>query len=281
MTTARKPRDLGHDDLVLCHFTLDRHHDIEQRVRAAAAGGYAAIGIYTRDYQRLEADGRAPDRLAELLESHGVGLAEIEALRGWGDPAVVGTDDYLEQEATAWRIADRFESRYVQAIGPYAGSMDDAGQAFGALCDRAAEHGLVVGLEFLPFTNIVDASDALAIVEAAARPNGGVCLDIWHHERGAADLELLRAVPGELITGVQVSDGPAIPVLDSYYDDCLRTRLPPGQGDFDVAGFVEVVEASGTTAPWGVEVCNQAAWATDGIEHAQACADGLRAFLQN
>jgi len=277
MTTNRKPRDLTADDLVLSHFTLGRHHNIENRVVAAADAGCAAIGLYTRDYQRLEDEG-AVERLESLLDENGICLAEIEALRGWGDPAVASSDDYLAQEATAFRMADRFESRYVQAIGPVADDVATAAGGFAAMCDRAAQHGLVVGLEFLPFTNVVDAADALRLVEAADRDNGGVCVDVWHHTRGANDLDLIRAIPGERITAIQVSDGPLAPTLDSYYEDCLRTRVPPGDGEMDVAGFLDAVRSTGTTVPIALEVCNDTTWDTDARGFVAACASGLRAL---
>lgn len=278
MPTIRKPRDLRPEDLVLSHFTLGRHHDITNRLDAAEAAGCAAIGIYIRDYQRLEADRVAPERLAAMLDARALCLAEIEALRGWGDPTTAATADYVEQEDAAFRIADAFECRYVQAIGPVSDDLALAADGFGSLCDRAAEHGLVVGLEFLPFTNVENARDALAIVDTADRVNGGVCVDIWHHQRGANDLDLIRRIPGERITGVQLSDGPLQPMLDSYYEDCLRTRVPPGSGEMDVAGFVAAVRATGTAVPWSLEVCNDATWDTDATDFVVACADGLRAL---
>lgn len=274
---ARHPHDLDSNDLVLSHFTLGRHHDIEDRVRASAAAGCAGLGLYVGHYRRLEHSGFAPGGLAELLEQHGQCLAEIEVLRGWADPAT--TTDYLEVEATAWRMADAFGCRYVQAIGPYVGSIADAGRAYGGLCDRAADHDLVVGLEFLPFTNIFSAADALVVVEAAGRDNGGICVDIWHHQRGTADLDMIRSIPGERVTGIQISDGPIIPDDDDYYEDCLRNRRPPGEGEFDLAGFVEALRDAGANAPWSLEVCDEEVWDTDGRAHAVRCANGLKAFL--
>lgn len=279
MATIRKPRELQQDDMVLSHFTLARHHDITNRLDAAADAGCMAIGIYIRDYQRLEAEGIAPVRLTEMLDERGICLAEIEALRGWGDEAGVLRYDYLDQEATAFRIAEAFECRYVQAIGPADDDPAIAAAGFAALCDRAAEHGLVVGLEFLPFTNIVDAAAALALVERADRPNGGVCVDIWHHQRGANNLDLIRAIPGDRIMGIQVSDGPLKPTLDSYYEDCLRTRVAPGQGEMDVAGFLAAVRGTGTTVPISLEVCNDATWDNDARPFVRKCAAGLRSFL--
>jgi sugar phosphate isomerase/epimerase len=279
MPTTRKPRALTGEDIILGHFTLSRHHDMTQRVDAASAAGCSGIGLYIRDFQRLEAEGTGSGELIELLDERDLCLAEIEALRGWGDPDVAVTGDYLDQEATAFRMADQFESRTVAAIGPYDGTIAEAGDAFGALCDRAGEHGLLVALEFLPFTNITSASDALRIVEHADRENGGICVDLWHHQRGANDLALIRAIPGDKLVGIQVSDGPLEPTIEDYLDDCLRTRVPPGEGEMDVAGFVAAVRATGTTSPWALEVCNEAAWDTDGTAFVSACAAGLRRFL--
>lgn len=63
-------------------------------------------------------------------------------------------------------------------------------EAFGGICDRAAQHGLLVSLEFLPWCPIANLA-ALEIVQAADRPSGGVMFDTWHHFRaGGASAEL-------------------------------------------------------------------------------------------
>lgn len=273
MATQRSARDLGADDLVLSHFTLGRHHPIEDRVTAAAAAGFAGIGLYVGDLERLATEGVDQGALAGLLDEHGLCLADIEVLRGWAG----GRDD--PWEPVAWALADRFGCRYVQAIGPYAGTVADAARAFGALCDRAADHGLVVGLEPLPFTNIRTVADALAIVEEAGRPNGGLCVDIWHVVRAGTPFEVLRTIPGELVMAVQMSDGPRRQELDDYVDDCLRRRVPPGRGAMDAVGFVAALLAAGSAAPWSLEVCSDGVWGQPAGPHLQACADGMRAVL--
>ncbi len=269
----RRPRELDSSDVVLSHFSLAPHHPIEDRVASAAAAGFSGIGLYTEDYRQLESDGFAPSGLRDLLDEHGICLAEIEVVRGW---ARGGPDDI---EAVAWRMADEFECRYLQAIGPYEGTIDDAGRAFAGLCDRAGEHGLVVGIEFLPFTNIVTAADALDIAERADRPNGGVCVDIWHHARGAADLDLIRALPAEMVRAVQMNDGPLVPENDDYFRDCLDNRVAPGAGAFDAVGFVRLLQGMGVQVPWSVEVCCAPAWGDPAGERVAALADAMRTVL--
>ena len=270
-----RPRDLTTNNLVMSYFTLPMRHPIEDRIALAAAAGFAGIGLYIGEYQRLVAEGRAGVWLDELLGQHQIAVAEIEVVSSWARP---GSDD-REFEAAAWEMADRWECRYLQAIGPFDGSFDDAGRNFAGLCDRAAEHGLVVGLEFLPFTNIVTATDALRIVEAADRDNGGVCVDIWHHARGANDLSLIAAIPPHLVTGIQMNDGTRAPGLADYKDDCLRNRLPPGAGEFDVVEFVACLRNLGVTVPWSLEVCRDLTDGPTPAEHVRQCADAMQALL--
>lgn len=235
-------------------------------MRLAATNGFAAIGLYIGHYEQLEREGFAPHGLRDLLAEHGVCLAEIEVIPGLGKP---------EMEAVAWRMADEFECRYLQVIGPAGDDKAAAAQAFGSLCDRAGDHGLVVGLEFLPFTDIVSVHDARQIVEDAGRPNGGICVDIWHHERGARDLAGIAALPGEMITGIQMNDGTLRPENPDYYTDCLANRRPPGQGEFDIDGFIAAVRGTGCRVPMSLEVCSATGWANPDA-HIAAIAAGIR-----
>jgi sugar phosphate isomerase/epimerase len=258
-------------ELVLSHFSLSRHHPIADRVRLAAQAGFDAIGLYVGQYAQLEQEGFAPHGLRELLDEHSLRLREIEVIPRLG----VDSEDRL---ATAFRMADAFGCRYLQVIGPGGPDVAAAAAAFGQLCDRAADHGLVLGLEFLPFTDIYSVTDARRIVEAADRPNGGICVDSWHHERGARDLAAIAALPGQLITGVQINDGARVPLDPDYYTDCLANRCAPGDGEFDLAGFVAALRTTGTTVPWSVEVCSTAGWANP-EEHVMQLGRAIRRFV--
>jgi sugar phosphate isomerase/epimerase len=268
-------------EIVLSHFSLARHCPIDVRIAAASAAGFSNIGLYVGDYQRLVAEGLAGGWLDEQLQQHNVCVREIEVVSSWARAS--GIDD-RNFEATAWEMADRWGCRYLQAIGPYEGSLRDVASRFGALCDRAADHGLVIGLEFLPFTNIINASTAWEIVQDADRDNGGVCVDIWHHKRGDNDLDQILQIPANRITSVQLSDGPMQRELDDYKDDCLRRRVPLEHGEFQVTEFVHALIAHGVDVPWSAEVCNDIVWdASPEIvhEYVQQVATSLRHVIDN
>ena len=249
------PRALGPDDLILSHFSL-RKADFDARVEAAAAAGFAGIGLLIQEYQRLRDEGRSDAELRAVLDRHGIALAEIEVVAPCAERGLGGerTDESVD---VACHMAGVFGSRHLQCMGPYEGSLDDAGRAFARVCDRAAEVGLLVALECMPFNNISDAGVALEIVERAGRPNGGLCLDIWHHVRGASDERLLRAVPGERIVSVQLSDGTLAPEETDYIRDTLTNRRPLGAGDFDVQGFLQILRDAGADVPFSIEVMSR------------------------
>ena len=272
--------DLGPDDLVLSHFSLGRTRPFEERVRAAADAGFAAMGLYIGEYQRLRAEGATDADLRAVLDAHGMRVVEIEALRGWSATGPE-RDAYLETERAVFAMSDALgPGHHVQVIGPYTGTLDDGAEAFAGVCDRAAEHGLCAAIEFLPeMSNIPDAATAMEIIARAGRPTGGICLDAWHHFRGADDDDMLRAIPAERIFAVQFDDGPRRPVDADYYTDCTRYRQLPGEGEFDLPGFLSLLAGMGVRLPLSVEVISTALQQEPAGEVARRMHDSTRAVV--
>lgn len=279
---ARPARDLAWPDLVWSHFSRARFGEFDERVAAAARAGFAGIGLYVYEYRRLrEEEGRSPADIAAVLDANDMVIADVEVARGWWATEGPEREAAAELERLAFEMADHFGVRYLQAIGPYDCAFDQAAEGFARLCDEAAEHGLLVGIEWLPYTNIATAADAQAIVGACGRPNAGYCADIWHHTRGANDMSMIRALEPERIFAVQMDDGPLLPTDPTDYKaDCLAHRVAPGDGEFDCVGFVRTMVEMGVTAPISIEVANTAMWEApiDGV--AQAAYDGMVRVLR-
>jgi sugar phosphate isomerase/epimerase len=277
---VRPALDLAWPDLVWDHFSRPRFGGFDERVAAAAEAGFAGIGLFVEEYARLrDEEGRTAADIRAQLNDHGLVLADIETVRGWCDANGQPSEQCRRLESLAYEMADGVGARYVQAIGSYDGALAQAAKAFGALCDRAAEHGLLVGIEWLPFTNITTAADAQAIVEGADRPNGGYCADIWHHRRGANDEAMLRRLDPARIFAIQMNDGPMEPNLDDYKEDCMLFRVPPGEGEFDAVGFVRLLADMGVMSPISLEVCSTELWEAPASEAARRAADGMRRVL--
>ncbi|MGH3638658.1 MAG: sugar phosphate isomerase/epimerase family protein, partial [Mycobacterium sp.] len=116
--------------------------------------------------------------------------------------------------------------------------------------------GILLALEPMPLTNVVTIAQGRDLVEAASHPAVGLCVDVWHVERGRSPLADVRNLPVERIVAVEIDDAPAERV-GSFFEDTIFNRRLPGEGDFDVAGFVDAIRATGFDGPWGVEILSE------------------------
>jgi sugar phosphate isomerase/epimerase len=219
-----------------------RYASFEERVRAAQSAGFTTIGLFAARFAKLLRQGWTPHDVADLATAHGLRIAEVEGLFGWAGSAA-DRDSSSEQERLLYLMADAFGADHLLTVGPPPGTFGVAGRrelanCFGALCDRAADHGLRVALEFVPIlTEPGDLSSALEIVELADRPNGGICIDAWHFFRGERQFDLLETFPADRLVLLQLCDGPLVPVNPDYEADTLTNRLLPGDGEFDLTRF--------------------------------------------
>lgn len=266
-------------DLVLSHFSV-RNASFTERVEAAAANGFSGIGLYLGAYESLRSAGYSDDDLRSVLDAHGQRVAEFEVVRGWGSTGSAYAE--CERRLTLIeRMADAFGTpHHVQVVGPYDGSPREGAAAFGRLCDRLAERGIRAAIEYLPrITNIPDAVSAWQLVETAGRDNGGLCVDSWHHERSGETFEALATVPADRVFGVQFDDGPAEQIDPDYQQDCMRYRVVPGDGAFDLDGFVRTLDGMGVTAAYAVEVISDELDRLPAGEAVRRMAEGTRAVL--
>ena len=277
-TVPRCARDLGPSDLVWDHFSRPPTDSVVGRVRAAADAGYAGIGLFLGAWAALREQPVELERVDAALAETGLVVANIETLRGW---AVPGADESCrKQEALAYEMADRWGCRYVQVIGDAHGSLAEAAEGFRALCDRAGDHGLLVGLEWVPsMTNIENAATAVRIVSEADRANGGLCVDSWHFTRSTNDLDDLRTLPGDKVVATQWNDGTLAPQHPEYRHDCLTNRVPAGAGEFSLVEIVRILDGIGSVAPLGVEVCSAELWAAPAEHAARVTADAMRQLI--
>lgn len=281
---------LGPYDLVLCAGTLPRETPWSERLAAASRAGFTGMSVWARDYEAARRDGWTDADLRAQLDDHGLAVAELDPAWWWtpGEidvASLVAIDTmevfrYGEQEMFA--IADALGARSINAADVLGGrwGVDDAAEAFAGLCDRAAEHCLLVHLEFLPWSRIADLTTAWEVVGRADRPNGGVALDAWHWFRSDTppDETTLRAIPGAKVLAIQLDDAPAEPE-PNLMSATLHQRLLPGEGAIDLAGLIGALRDIDTAAPIGVEVFSDALHALGPITAAQRAGDAARAVL--
>ena len=264
-------------DLVLSHYSI-RHAPFRDRVQAAASAGFSGIGLKIAEYERLSAEGISNDQLTDVLAEHDQQIVEYEAVRGWASTGAA-REEYLQSLDTIERMVEAFgPPHHVQVIGPYEGDVDDAAEGFADVCRWLDDRGTWAAIEYLPeMSNIPDAVSAWDIVRTSGADNGGLCVDAWHHFRGTDDQ--LANVPGERVFDVQLNDGPLVRRDPDYYTDCTSYRVVPGQGDFDLVGFIRTLDSMGVDVPISLEVISLELDHLPPAEAARRIAEGARAVL--
>ena len=280
---------MGPDDLVLCAGTLPRGVPFAERLSVAADAGFRYVSLWGRDIAAARAEGRSDADLRAMLADHGLGVAEVDPAWWWlpgaAESGSTRPSTPRRSSASAKRellaMAEAVGARSLNAVDVFGGTwgVDDAAEAFAGLCARAAEHDLLVHIEWLPWSKIPDLATARAIVEVADAPNGGLNIDAWHLVRAGVRLEELAAVPGDRILGIQLDDGPAAAEAN-LVEATLHHRRLPGDGEFDLVGLLRALAATGTTAPLGVEVFSDTLHELGPLEAARRAADTTRTVLE-
>lgn len=276
---------------MLCSGTLPRDVSFRDRVDAAVAAGFAGISMWGRDYTRARHDGHSDAEIRALLDDAGLAVAEVDPA-WWWLPGAAETGASIPERYDAqdvfgfapdelFRIAEVIGARSVNAVDVFGGDwdLDDAVSACAELCAQAAEHGLIVHVEFLPWSKIPDLATAAHIARSVARADCGILVDSWHFTRSNGDLDELRALPGALVKGVQLNDGPLAPEAD-LVEATLHDRRLPGDGEFDLTSLVSVLDAIGADAPYGVEVFSDELHALSPADAAQRAALATRRVIE-
>jgi len=137
-------------------------------------------------------------------------------------------------------------------------------------CDLARPYGITVDLEFPTFSRLRTLDEALDIVRAADRPNGGILVDTLYLHLSRVDLAELLHIPSELFHFLHVSD--CLPGIADTREGMIQlardARLYPGEGWIDFKGIIERMPP----VDYSIELPNKARIKELGYEeHARRC----------
>ncbi|HEX7784428.1 MAG TPA: TIM barrel protein [Sphingobium sp.] len=261
-----------------------------QQLRATALAGCEAMSMTPYAYGQLRESGRAARDILRQAADEGVALFHLDPLIRWIEPwkpdlppeafpyELLSTtcDAFLE-------MARDLEAESITAWGAFpAGSLPRAAiiDAFGALCDRAAQNGLYCDMEFLPMYGVPTLEEAWAIIDAVGRPNARLVFDLWHYFRGKRDDALLATIPGEKIGSVQICDATAAPPpgVPLGLDGQTARRLP-GEGEFAITEALDILAKTGGLRTVGYEIFSTAFDTMDAAMIAKAVKTSMDAIL--
>jgi len=238
-------------------------------VTVAAAAGFRSIGIRLTatpsvgvpPYDALHDGPVLRDTLQRLADT-GVSVLDTEFLRFEPDQPVGVPEGFLE-------VSARLGAKNVLVMSA---EPDEARsiERFGELCDRAAQYGLNVCLEFAIYTGVRTLAHAASLLAKAQRANASVLIDALHFSRsGGVPAHVTQVDPG-LFRYVQICDAspdmPAPTDTPALIREARTGRLLPGDG---VLPLRELVAALPAGLPLAIEAPCRASAGLPALERAK------------
>jgi sugar phosphate isomerase/epimerase len=234
--------------------------DLADRCEHASRAGFKGIGLWHADLEKV-LETRSLGEVKQLLDDNGLEYLELEFLMDW----FLDPDDERRQasdtvRAQLFEAAAALDAHHVK-VGNIPGTPCELSQLterYGDLCADAAEkHDSRVVYEFMPFdVNVHDLDSALAVVEGADAPNGGLAIDTWHMAKLGIEPEELRRIQPRHLGWVELSDG-RYENMPDLIDETVNHRRLPGEGEFPIRAYVAACREVGYDGPWGVEVLSE------------------------
>jgi len=227
--------------LTLAHLVLGASP--AENIAAAAAAGFGAVGLRVCARRPTEpfatpllGDPAAARSLRQQARDAGIVLSNVSGYQFYPDVTwdhvapVIETTDALGAATVVVNGFDPDASRFDTLFTRY--------------CAAAADAGINVALEFLPYSAIRTLDAAVRVIERTGAPNAGILLDALHLERsGGSPADITRMAPGH-IAFAQLCDANRLtgPRSDAELLIEARTaRLPAGEGELPLFEFLDAL----------------------------------------
>ncbi len=248
---------------------------LPEKLEAAAAARFDSVEIFEND---LIACRSSPADIRAMLADLGLTISLYQPFRDFeAQPRerLARNLDRAERKFDLMEVLGATALLVCSAVAP--DTIDDealAAEDLRVLAERAARRGLKIGYEALAWGRRVNRyGQAWRIVERADHPSLGLVLDSFHTLALDDELADLARIPGDRILMVQVADAPRLrldPMSWSRHHRCF-----PGQGEFDLAGFLAPIVGQGYGGPLSLEIFNDAFRSASAR---QTAADGMRSL---
>jgi len=231
--------------------------DWRDRCAHAARVGFRGLGLWHADVTH-QLESSSLTQMKDIFDEAGLEHLEVEFLADFfvkpGEPAREQSDRLRRQ---LFETAAVFDAHHIK-VGNIPGTPCELGrliEEFAALCEDAANNtDATIAYEFMPFdVNVNTLDTALQLVTEADPSNGGLAIDTWHMSKLSIAPDELRRIPPRYLAWVELSDG-QFEDMEDPIDETINHRELPGEGEFPIPTYVEVLREIGYGGPWGVEV---------------------------
>jgi sugar phosphate isomerase/epimerase len=227
--------------------TIDTVADLDRYLGCVADAGFSAVSLGLAQLAPVTREPRRFELAAELVASHGLRCTDVIGLTVRRNDA-----DAMETTATLCEAVAALGAESILTI-LFTRVSDESLDRLDRCAAQAAKVGARLAMEFVPGGPVSRISEALAVTDAIGPDRMGVLIDTWHFFRGGSTFEELETIPLDRIALVQFDDALPAEGIDVMHETTDR-RTWPGQGEFDLHRFAQVLTGRGWSGLVSVEV---------------------------
>lgn len=256
--------------------TVSLSGTLPEKLEAIAAAGFDGVEIFENDL--LYYDG-SPRNVRQMCADLGIAITLFQPFRDFEGCRRDRLQRNVDRAERKFDLMQELGTDLVlvcsntasDSLGDERILLDD----LALLAERAGARDLRIGYEALAWGRHVNTwQQVWNLVRQVDHPALGVLLDSFHTLSLKGDPTGIAEIPGDKIFFVQMADAPVLAM--NVLEWSRHFRCFPGQGEFDLPGFLAPILKSGYTGPLSLEIFN------DGFRAAPPranAADGLRSLL--
>jgi 4-hydroxyphenylpyruvate dioxygenase len=236
---------------------------LSEKLQACSVAGFDGVEVFEAD---LVASEQSPEEIRALAARLGLSLDLYQPFRDFEGVEEEVLADNLRRAELKFRLMQRLGIDLLLVCSNVATATVDSDEVSASqlrrLGDLAVQYGVRVAFEALAWGRFVDDyRRSWRIVELADHPAVGLCLDSFHILSRDHDPAAIEDIPAEKIFFLQMADAPALSM--DVLSWSRHHRLFPGEGSFDLAGFLAHVLRAGYRGPLSLEIFNDTFRQTD------------------
>jgi 4-hydroxyphenylpyruvate dioxygenase len=249
---------------------------LEEKLAAVAHAGFDGVEIFEND---LISCPLTPEEIQRRASSLGLAIYLYQPLRDFEAVSAGQLRANVRRAAAKFAVMRRLGTDTLLVCSNVGeDAIDDdalAAEQLARLADLAREQGIVIAYEALAWGRHVNRFEhSWEIVALADRPNLGIGLDSFHILSVDGELDLLRAIPGDRISFVQVADAPRMRM--DLLQWSRHFRCFPGQGRLELVDFMARVLDTGYEGAISLEIFNDVFRQAD---PERIAIDGMRSLI--
>lgn len=227
-----------------------------EKLEAIASAGFKAVEIFEND---LIAYPASPAQVRRICDDLGLTIVTCQPFREFEGLPLDKREKALDRAERKFDLLQELGSDLLFVCSSVnseaSGGIDRLAEDFALLGERATKRHMRVGYEALAWgKQIFDYRDAWEVVRRSGKDNVGIVLDSFHIQSRNTDLKPIRTIPKDRIFLVQIADAPALKM--DYLSWSRHWRCLPGQGEFDLAAFMDALVATGYDGYLSLEIFN-------------------------